>query len=267
MGTSMRASPRPRHWALRLVVCASLLLAAVATARAREAGDPIRLEWTEGDVAGMTPIWSADGSKRIGFVEYHQRREGDRLKVLRVSRFTDGSSDEDQVEARVADTLEAVRGRSIIRDTQGATIVDLSIDVASGRITGFSANGKEREEYDEHVTLPLGTYWGPLIFIVVKNFDQNASGDRLVFRTVAPTPSPRVIDMELVREGAAVVSKPGGKLDVMRLALRPTVHWIIDPIIQRLVPESDFFMRPGAPPALARFDGPRNYTGQEMRLE
>jgi hypothetical protein len=253
----------------RLVVwvAGAAILCVAAPASAREAGDPIRLQWTEGDVAGMTPIWSADGHNTIGFVEYHQRRNGDRLETVRVSRFSDGSSDEDQVEARVGETLEGVRGRSIIRDTQGNSIVDLTIDVPSGRITGFSGVGKDREDYDQHVDLPPGTYWGPLIFIVVKNFEQNASQDRLVFRTVAPTPSPRVIDMELVHEGKAVVTKPGGKLDVVRLALRPTVHWLVDPIIQRIAPETDFFIRPGAPPALARFEGPRNYSGQEMRLE
>jgi hypothetical protein len=242
-------------------------LLVAASAAARDSGDPIRLTWTEGDVAGMTPIWSADGTTRIGFVEYHQRRQGDRLELMRISRFSDGSSDEDQVEARVADTLEAVRGRSIIRDTEGRPIADVTIDVAGGRITGFSADGADRETYDEQVALPAGTYWGPLIFIVVKNFEQNASNERLVFRTVAQTPSPRVLDLELVQESDTVVRKPGGQIDVRRLALRPTLHWLIDPVIQRLVPEADFFIRPGAPPALARFDGPRNYSGQEIRLE
>jgi hypothetical protein len=194
-------------------------------AAARESGDPIRLKWTEGDVAGMTPILSPEG-KTIGFVEYHQHRRGDILEAVRVARFSDGSSDEDQVEARIdGDRLEGVRGRSLIRDESGEAIVDLTIDVPTGRITGFSGVGEDRETYDEEVELPPGTYWGPLIFIVVKNFEQNASENRLVFRTVAPTPSPRVIDMELTREGQTVVSRPGGRLDVERLTMRPTVHW------------------------------------------
>ena len=121
--------------------------------------------------------------------------------------------------------------------------------------------------YDEHVELPAGTYWGPLIFIVVRNFEQNAADGRVVFRTVAPTPKPRVIDMELVRDGDAVVSPPGGKLDVVKLLLRPTINWLVDPIIQRIAPRTEFFVQPSAPPALARFEGPRNYAGQEIRLE
>src|SRR2546428_12726487 len=43
-----------------------------------------------------------------------------------------------------------------------------------------------------HDALPIS-----LIFIVLKNFDANAEDGRLVFRTVAPTPRPRVFCMEL----------------------------------------------------------------------
>src|SRR5262249_62272649 len=103
---------------------------------ARGWGDPIQLKWREGDVAGMTAIGSPDATKVIGFVEYHQHRLGDRLEATRVARFADGSSDEDQVEARVGGTLEALRGRSIIRDQRGTSVVDLTIDLSPPPITG-----------------------------------------------------------------------------------------------------------------------------------
>lgn len=234
---------------------------------ARDPGDPIRLQWLEGDLAGITPVLSKDGKRAIGFIDYRQHREGDRLEAVRVARFSDGSSDEDQVEARIGETLEAIRGRSIIRDTNGVPTVDIGIDVANGRITGFSGVGDDRVEYDEQVQLPAGTYWGPLIFIVVKNFALNSSDDRLVFRSVAPTPKPRVFDLELIRDGKSIVVKPGGQLDVDKFAMRPTINWLLDPIIQRIVPTTEFYVRPGEPPGLARYEGPRNYAGQEIRLE
>jgi hypothetical protein len=67
------------------------LLATVATlvarpAAAREAGEPIRLAWIEGDVAGMTSIFSPDGKSTIGFVEYRQHRRGDILEAVRTAR-------------------------------------------------------------------------------------------------------------------------------------------------------------------------------------
>jgi len=234
---------------------------------ARDAGDPIRLAWTEGDVAGMTSILSADGNQEIGFVEYHQTRHGDVLDTVRIAHFADGSSDEDEAVARIDGTLEALRGRSIIRDVHGTPIVDVSIDVAGGHIAGFSQAGNAKTTYDLHEALPQATYWGPLIFIVLKNFNENATDGRLVFHTIAPTPRPRSLDMELVREGSASVQRPGGRLQVSRFVLRPTINWLIDPIIQRIAPQAEFFVDAGSPPALARFEGPRDYSGKEIVLE
>ncbi|MGD9765968.1 MAG: hypothetical protein AB7V27_19965 [Candidatus Binatia bacterium] len=234
---------------------------------AREAGDPIALEYTEGDVAGYTRILSPDGRQTIGTIEYQQRRRGSALKTVRRARFSDGSSDEDHAEARVGKTLEAVRGRSIIRNARGQAIVDITIDVERGRITGFTNVDDERKDYDEEAELPRGTYWGPLISIVLKNFDRNAEGGELVYRTVVATPKPRVLDMIFTRDGVVEIDRPGVRLEATRYSLKPTVNFLIDPIIQRLAPDTFFFVHESEPPAIVRFAGPRNFAGQEIWIE
>ena len=246
---------------------ATVAMLAARPAAGRDAGDPIRLAWVEGDVAGMTSIFSPNGKSTIGFVEYRQRRRGDILEAVRIARFGDGSSDEDRVEARIGETLQTLRGRSVIRNAKAVATVDITIDVAGGRITGFSGLRDKRQTYDERVELPPGTYWGPLIFIVIKNFEQNAADGRLVFRTVVATPKPRVFDLELLPQDQSSIRRRGGKIDVVRFALRPTVNWLIDPIIRMFAPETNFLVQPGAPPGLARFDGPRNFAGQKIRIE
>lgn len=248
------------------IIAIGMVLAA-RPVTARDAGDPIRLAWVEGDVAGLSSIRSPDGKVVIGSINYHQRRRGQTLHAVRVARFRDGSSDEDRVEARVGDTLQTVRGRSIIRNTAGVATVDITVDVAAGHITGFSGLGKERQNYDEHVDLTPGTYFGPLVFMVIKNFDLNATDGRLVFRTVVATPKPRVLDMELLRQGTTVVLRVGERIDGVNFLLRPTVNFLIDPIIHALAPETNFVITSGTPPGLARFDGPRNYERQKIRIE
>lgn len=254
---------------LRPLLC---VLATVATLAARPAagrdpGDPIRLAWVEGDVAGMTSIFSPDGKSTVGFVEFRQRRRGDILEAVRIARFGDGSSDEDRATVRIGSTLQTLRGRSIIRNTKGVPTVDMTIDVAGGRITGFTGLGDEREPYDERVELPSGTYWGALIFLVIKNFDQNATDGRLVFRTVICTPTPHVIDMELLRQDQRSINRRGGRIDAVHFVLRPTVNWLVDPIIRAFAPDTSFFVQPGAPPALVRFEGLRNFAGEKIRIE
>jgi len=249
------------------IVALGILLAA-RVASARDVEDPIRLAWVEGDVAGLSSIQSPDGKLVIGSINYHQHRRGQTLHISRIARFRDGSSDEDRVEARVGDTLQTLRGRSIIRNAAGVATVDITIDVAAGHITGFSGLGKERENYDEHVELTAGTYFGPLIFMVIKNFDLNATTDeRLVFRTVVATPKPRVVDMEILRQGKAAVPRVGERLDCVTFLLRPTVNFIVDPIVHAMAPDTTFLVLPGTPPALARFEGPRNYAQQKIRIE
>jgi len=233
----------------------------------RSTGDPVRLMWTEGDVAGTSTIYDPQGRVEIGFIDYHQRLHGDRLTSVRIARFRDGSSDEDSAEARVGDTLEAISGQSIMRNARGETVVDISIDVAGSRIVAAWGTGEDRQTMDEHTELPKGTYWGPLIFIVLKNFDANATDDRVVFRTVAPTPRPMVIDMALTRGAPATLERVGGRLETRRYELTPTIHWSLDPIVRLIAPEATFFIMPGEPPSLARFRGPRNYARQGIMIE
>ena len=163
--------------------------------------------------------------------------------------------------------MESISGRSIIRDTRGQPIVDLKIDVAGKRVTGFYIEDGEREAVDEEVDIGPGTYWGPLFNVALKNFDANAEDDTLVFRSILPTPQPSVIDMELKRDGKATVRRTGGNVEATRYTLLPTVNFLIDLILRRVAPKTEFFIDAGTAPAVTRFAGLRNYAGQPMRLE
>lgn len=246
---------------------AGALALGLAVSAAADPTSPIRLAYVEGDYGGMTAIRSEDGERVLGVVAYRQRRMGDVLRIERVAHFADGSSDEDKVDVRVGTHLEAIGGRSLIRDTTGAVRAEMKVDVEGRRLRGFYLDDGERIEVDEEVDIGPGTYWGPLHMLVVKNFAANARDGTLVVQSVAQTPKPRVIDMELTRDGSATVARPGLRIEAERVTLLPTVHFLIDPILQRLVPKTVFLMAPGDPPVLVRFDGPRNYEGQLIRLE
>src|SRR5207247_2301479 len=155
------------------------LLVLPAAAAARSAGDPIRLVWDEGDVAGTSTIYGPAGGE------------------------------------------------------------------PGGHIAGSWGRGARRRTLDERVALPKGTYWGPLIFIVLKNFDANAEDGRLVFRTVAPTPRPRALDLELARGPSTVLERTGARLATRRFELGPTVHWTVDPLLRLVLPRPPFRMLPG----------------------
>ena len=140
-------------------------------------------------------------------------------------------------------------------------------DVAGGHIAASWGRGARRRTLDERAALPKGTYWGPLIFIVLKNFDANAEDGRLVFRTVAPTPRPRALDLKLARGPRTVLERTGARLATRRFELGPTIHWTVDPLLRLVLPRATFWMLPGEPPALARFTGPRNYAREAIVIQ
>jgi hypothetical protein len=253
----------------RLAACVifALLLALAPRAAARDAGDPIRMAYDEGDLTGFVNIFGKEGTDPIGVVHYNQRRKGDTLEARRVAYFNDGSSDEDFAVAKVGKTVRTVRGESIIRNSAGEMIVDMHVDVGQGRVWGFYGQGKDKTDFDERGELPPGTYFGPLINLVLKNFDANAEGGKLVFHTVVPTPSPRKMDMEVSRGDSSTIQRTGHPLPVVQYVMRVTVNPLLNPIVHMIAPDTNFFQTKDSPPAMVRFAGPRNYAGQEIRLE
>jgi hypothetical protein len=244
-----------------------LVLALARAAAARDAGEPIKLAYDEGDVAGIVSIFAKEGNDPIGIVQYTQRRKGDTIEAKRIAFFNDGSSDEDSAVAKVGKTLRTVRGESIIRDTAGQPIVDMHVDVGQGRVWGFYGQGEERTEFDEHGNVPAGTYFGPLINLVLKNFDANAAGGKVVFHTVVPTPSPRKLDMEVSRGDSSTIQRPGHPVAVVQYVMRVTLNPILNPLVHMMTPDTMFFQTTDSPPAMVRFAGPRNYAGKEIRIE
>jgi hypothetical protein len=248
-----------------LAVAVGCLLPSAALAR--DPGEPIRATYTEGDLAGYSGIVAPDTQQSLGVVEYVQRRKGDVLEATRVAYFVDGSSDEDTAEVKLGKTLRAIRGRSIIRDASGRTTVDMRIDVASGHVTGFYGLDKERKDFDEHGEIPQGTYFGPLINLVLKNFDANAEDGKLVFHTIVPTPGPRQLDMEVIRQQEVTLHRTGHDIQAVQYTMRPTVNPILNPIVHLIAPETHFYLTRTEPPGMVRFEGPRNYAGKAIRLE
>jgi len=264
LGLALRRSAPRGPTATALLV---LLATGAPAARAATSSQPIRLTFAEGDVSGFSDISDPASGEPLGVIEYTQTRRQDVLSVLRIARFRDGSSDEDFAEARAGGALEAIGGRSVIRDAHGSVVAEVHIDVAGGRIRGSWGRAGHRRQLDEAIALPPRTYWGPLIFIVLKEFAANADDGRVTFRTVALTPRPRVFDLEIVQGEQASLERAGVRLATVHYSLAPTVHWLVDPVIRRFLPETSFWMLSGAPPLLVRFEGPRNYARQPVRIQ
>jgi len=240
-----------------------------AAGEAAAAGEAIRLRYKEGDVSGTSAILDPSTREQIGIIEYRQRiRKDGTLYLERTAFYADGSSDGGWAEARAGDRLEALRGEIASRDPDGRIRVEVLIDVVQGRIQGRWRNDDgSLESSDDTGDLPPGTYWGPLIFLVVKNFEANAEDGRLEVHTVQATPKPRAFDLEIVDKGHETIRLFQRGLEVNRRDLQPTLNWAVDPLLQFFTPTNSFFLLKGPPPGLARFDGVRDYRKQRILIE
>src|SRR2546427_11567242 len=96
-----------RHPPATLTLAAALLLLPAA-AGARSPGDPVRLVWAEGDVAGTSTIYGPDVGEPIGFIENRQTLHGDQLSSVPIAHFRVGSRHDDAADGRVDGSLEAL---------------------------------------------------------------------------------------------------------------------------------------------------------------
>ena len=233
-----------------LGACVVVLLATPVVARSP--GDPVRLTWMEGDIAGMSTIYDPTGDTPIGSVEYHQRRRGDTLSTVSKRYSQEIQTPEN---GYGLDWLTRQRANRLIGITNG---VDCEV-------WDPQTDAEIPAHYSTNFQTAAGTF--TLVFLVLKNFDANAEDGRVVFRTVAPIPRPMVINMELRRVQKAAVDRLGTHFDTVQYELRPTIHWSVDPIVHMVAPTARFWLVGGEPPALARFSGPRNFGRQGIVLQ
>jgi hypothetical protein len=73
--------------------------------------------------------------------------------------------------------------------------------------------------------------------------------------------------MEVSRGDATTIARPGHTVPVTQYVMRVTINPILNPIVHMVAPETNFFQTKDTPPAMMRFAGPRNYAGQEIRIE
>src|SRR5262249_1272673 len=140
-----------------------------------------RTRFRSSSCAGLScPRWRPEQSNGVGTSARPSAEE--RAERQRSPRSSYVRSASTQEAVRVIMTPAPRDPGAITRDASGVATVELMIDVPGQRIRGSWRTGAERKTIDEHRDLSSGTYWGPLIFLVLKNFEANAKDGRGAFQ-------------------------------------------------------------------------------------
>jgi hypothetical protein len=253
---------------LRPATLSALLLLAAMQWPCRLVAAPVPVRFLEGLTHGFLVLRTLNGVL-IASGDLSQSTRSGEVESRMLLHFKDGSLFEEKVvftQQRVF-TLKSYRlmqrGPAFTDDTV------ISLERATGKYhvkTKAHKNGKE-EVQEGTLDLPLDVYNGGMVLTVAKNLPKGASE---TVHTVAFTPTPRLIQLELAPAGeqrvlvgelaktaTAYVFKP--KLGVMLK--------IFATLLGRTPPDSHAWIVASETPAFVRFEGPLSITGSVWRLE
>jgi hypothetical protein len=236
-------------------VCATVLEAA-----------PVRVRFHEGTTRGFLAIRTPQG-ERIGHGELTQKPRGDEIDSRLLLQFKDGSIHDETTtySQRDAFRLEAYRLKQRGPSFPGA---EISFDRKSGR---YQAKTRERVgaaeetasgEFDMPADLANG-----MTLLMLKNL---APGERTTAQLAAFTPKPRLLRMDLHREGEDRVVFAGDAKQAARYLVNLEIGGVtglIAAVIGKSPPDLRYWLALGEIPAFVRFEGAMFLNGPVWRVE
>ena len=246
-----------RHVGLVLV---SLLSATVLDAAT------VRVRFPEGVTRGFLAIRTPQG-ELIGHGELRQKPRGDQVDSRLLLQFKDGS---------VHDEVTTYSQRGVLRlesyklSQRGPSFpgTEVSFDRKTGR---YQAKTRERPDGPEDTAsgdfeMPPDLYNG-MSLLVLKNL---APGERATGHLAAFTPKPRLLRMELHREGEDRVVFAGDAKQAARHLVNLEiggVTGVVASVIGKNPPDLRYWLVLGEVPAFVRFEGAMFLNGPVWRVE
>jgi hypothetical protein len=243
------------------------LLALVALAYSSTAqAAPVQVRLPEGSARGLLVLTTTDGQP-IANGELVQRSNASRVDSRLSLTFTDGSRWDERVSFS---QNQVFRLESYRLEQRGASFPTSEIEF-NRREQWFKARTQERKD-DEikdasgTLDLPADVYNG-MTLVVLKNLPagERGSGQMLVF-----TPKPRLIRMELAREGEDDVRlETVGKKAIRYLVKLDVagVAGVFAALLGKEPPDVRYWLLAGDIPMFVRFTGPMYLNGPTWRLE
>jgi hypothetical protein len=228
--------------------------------------EPVRVRFTEGVTRGFLAIRTSQG-ELIGHGELRQKPRGDEIDSRLLLQFKNGS---------VHDEVTTYSQRGVLRlesyklTQRGPSFpgAEVSFDRKSGR---YQAKTRERADGPDETAsgefeMPADLYNG-MALLVLKNMPP---GERVTGQLAAFTPKPRLLRMELRREGEDRVVFAGDAKQATRHLVNLEVGGltgVVASLIGKSPPDLRYWLVLGEIPAFVRFEGSMFLNGPVWRVE
>jgi hypothetical protein len=248
----------------RFTLAAALTLSAATIA----AADPIPVKHTQGAEHAFLLIRSEDGSASLGYGEFSQIADGDRVTAHMVYHFRDGSIDDETTVYTQGKTFQFVSDHHIQRGPFFAKPSDITVQ-ADGRVTTItpSKDGAPKTE-TQHIDLPNDVSNG-MIGTLVANV--NPEGPSVRLGMVAPVEGKgRLVHLDVTPDGQSSFTIAGTrrKATVYRLKIDlGGVIGVIAPIVNKQPHDIMLWVLEGDPPLFVRELGQLSEGGPIVSIE
>ena len=251
-------------YTLAAALAISLAFPAIATA------DPIAVHHTQGAVHGFLVVRSQTG-KTLGYGEFTQLADGDRVTAHLVYHFRDGSLDDETTIFTQHDNFQLISDHHIQRGRFFPKPSDILVE-ASGQITTRTPgkdgkDGKENVE-TQHIDLPPDVSNG-MIGTLLANVEPGAAPFKL--GQVVPTGGKgRLIHLAITPGAQASFSVAGAsrKATVYRMKLDlGGIEGIVAPIVGKQPPDIIVWILEGDVPLFVREIGQLSEDGPIVSIE
>jgi hypothetical protein len=227
---------------------------------------PVRVRFQEGTARGFLAIRTPQG-EQIGHGELTQKPREDEIDSRLLLQFNDGSVHEEATtySQHGVFRLEAYRLTQRGPSFPGA---EVSFDRKSGR---YQAKTRERagapeETASGELEMPIDLSNG-MTLLLLKNLPP---GERAIAQLVAFTPKPRMLRMELHREGEDRVVFAGEAKQAARHFVNLElggVTGLVASLVGKSPPHLRYWLALGEIPAFVRFEGAMFLNGPVWRVE
>jgi hypothetical protein len=247
-------------------VKAAILVALVAlglTATAHAA--PVKVRWLEGTVRGLLVLTTTDG-QAIAHGELVQRPHGSRVDSRLSLAFLDGSVWDEHVTFS-QDRVFRLETYKLVQRGPSFPTSEIEFDRRDGRFKARTQTRKDDElkEASGPLEVPADAYNGMTLVLLKNLANGEGSGQMLVF-----TPKPRLVRMDLVREGEDDVRLGPRGLKAVRYLVKLDVRGlagVLAAVLGKDPPDGRYWLLAGELPAFVRFTGATYLNGPVWRLE
>jgi hypothetical protein len=226
---------------------------------------PVRVRFPEATMRGFLAVRTADGPP-IGHGELWQKVRGDTIESRLTLRFKDGSIHD---EATTYSQRGVLRLEAYALTQRGPSFpgAEIAFDRKSGR---YRARTRERPDGPEETAegefqMPPDLYNGMALLIL-----KNMAGDRVTGQLAAFLPKPRLLRMELRREGEDRVTFAGHPKQATRYLVELEIGGLtgaVASLIGKDPPDVRYWLVLGETPAFVRFEGSMYLNGPIWRVE